>query len=228
MKKLLLAAVAALSFLTSTTSAVAEQLVRCVIDGRVWFQNTPCLTKSLDGPLSSRNASAPSIEGSRADSSRKGGPSANAMQSSVFVLSIDAFEKSVFLKTNNVLRKSHWPLRTGGTNYSFAFADPEGSAERVAVELSSDPAFLTKLGVSFSGRSTESPASFTPRREQFLRSLLSTTHPDIPVDQLIKLISQEQHKYYAGGSDKMPRIQVGNARAFVGTVGAELIVGLDR
>ncbi len=132
------------------------------------------------------------------------------------------------MKTYKPVRKSNWSLKTGGTNYSYAFADPDGTAENLSVELSSNSIFLTKLGVSFHGTSLRNPAIFTERRERFLRALLASTHPDVSIDKIVQLVRSEQGRTYSGGSDAMPRIEVGNAHLFVGTVGATLIVGLDR
>lgn len=145
----------------------------------------------------------------------------------VFILTLDGFEKSNFLKTHKPIRKSNWALKTGGTNYSYAFADPEGTDQNVSVDLSSEPLLLTRLGVSFHGTSVANAARFTERRERFLRDLLSSTHPDVHIDRLIALVKSEQARNYDGGSDQMPRVSLGSASAFVGTVGSSLIVGLQ-
>ena len=149
-------------------------------------------------------------------------------QGKVFILTLDGFEKSQFLKKYKIVRKSNWSLKTGGTNYSYAFADPEGTDEKISVELSSEPFFLTRLGISFHGTSLRSPATFSQSREIFLRDLLSSTHPDVPIEKVISLVKSEQGRTYDGGSNQMPRVPIGNASVYVGTVGVSLIVGLSR
>lgn len=146
----------------------------------------------------------------------------------MFILTLDGFEKSQFLKSYKTLSKSNWQLKTGGTNYSYAFADTDGTDEKISVELSSAPSFLTQLGISFRGSSLRSPATFTQTREKFLRDLLSSTHPDIPIEKVIELVKSEQRRTYDGGSTQMPKIPIGNTSVYVGTVGVSLIVGISR
>lgn len=149
-------------------------------------------------------------------------------QGKVFILTHDGFEKSAFLQKHKAVRKSNWPLKTGGQNFSYSFVDPEGTHENLSVELGTEPFLLTQLAVSFHGTSLRQPAAFSPRREQFLRDLLASTHPDISIEQVVRLVKSEQGRTYAGGSSQMPRIPVGNASVYVGTVGVSLIVGLVR
>ena len=155
-------------------------------------------------------------------------PSRNATSQTMFILTLDGFEKSSFLKAYKPEKKSDWVLKTGGRNYSYTFADPDGTDEKVSVELSSEPFLLTRMGVSFRGTSLSNTATFTQRKERFLRDLLASTHPDLPIEKVTALVKSEQARNYAGGSDQMPRVPMGNARLFVGTVGVSLIVGLQR
>ena len=155
-------------------------------------------------------------------------PQISRAQGKVFILTLEGFEKSQFFKSYKTLSKSNYPLKTGGTNYSYGFADTDGTNQKISVELSSAPSFLTRLGISFYGSSLSSPATFSQSREKFLRDLLSSTHPDIPIEKVIELVKSEQRRAYDGGSTQMPRIPIGNTSVFIGTVGADLIVGLSR
>ena len=119
-------------------------------------------------------------------------------------------------------------LKTGETNYSYAFADPDGTMQNLSLELGREPFLLTSLGVSFHGRSISNPATLTINKEKFLRDLLSSTHPDIPIEKVIGRIKSEQTRNYEGGSDQMPRTIVGTASLFAGTSGGSLVVGLER
>ena len=151
-----------------------------------------------------------------------------AYSQKVFVLNLDGFEKSAFTLKYKPVRKSDWALKTGGTNYSYAFRDPEGKDRNVSVELGSDSLFLTRFAVSFHGTSISNPATLTALREKFLRDLLASTYPDISAGKLIALVKKEQTRNYPGGSDQMPRIPLGSVNAHIGTVGESLIVGLQR
>ncbi|MCK7494828.1 MAG: hypothetical protein MZW92_29735 [Comamonadaceae bacterium] len=70
---------------------------------------------------------------------------------------VNGFEKSAFLREHTPKRKSTRSLKTGGSNYSYAFVDPEGTGESVSVELSSEPFLITHVGVVFHGTRREIP-----------------------------------------------------------------------
>ena len=119
-------------------------------------------------------------------------------------------------------------LKSGGINYSFIFPDPDGTGEKVSVELGVEPLLLTRLTVSFSGTSLSDRATFTERKEIFLRDLLASTHPDISIAEVAGFVRREQTRRYDGGSEQMPRVPVGTASMFTGSVGVRLVIGLQR
>lgn len=149
-------------------------------------------------------------------------------QTKLTILTLDKFEGSAFLKKHMVSTKQNWSLKSGGTNYSYTFVDPEDGNQKIGVELSSNALFLTRIGISFPGSSLRETGRLTPKRERFLRELLDSTYSDIGAEALVQLVKTEQTKQYVGGSDQMPRVRLGNSEVFVGTTGADLIVGLLR
>lgn len=151
-----------------------------------------------------------------------------AASQKLFILTLDGFEKSAFFKRYKVERKGQWALKTGGTNFSYAYADPDGTAQNLSVELSGEPFLITSVSVSFNGSSLSNPATLTMRKEKFLRDLFASTHPNIPIEKVIARIKSEHTRNYDGGSDQMPRTIVGTASLYAGTSGGSLVVGMDR
>ena len=142
-------------------------------------------------------------------------------------VSIAQFEKSTFLVKYKLVSKDQWSLRTGGTNFSYSFADTE-SGRTTSVEMGPTAATVKRLGISWNGRSTLQPARLTQRRQEFLTDLLGACFPGVGADSIASLVKTAQTMNYPDGSDSMPRTKVGMVSVYVGTVGESLIVGTER
>jgi hypothetical protein len=142
------------------------------------------------------------------------------------VLSVADFESSTFYKKYSVREKDVWTLRSGGKNFHYSYKDPENPYSGFSVELSSDPSNIRKIGISWSGKSIYHPAQLTKVREQFLRDLLLVVEPTVDPDTVIAYVKSQQVNNYPGGSNTMPRKQLGKAAIYAGTVGEGLIVGI--
>jgi hypothetical protein len=150
-----------------------------------------------------------------------------AEKASVSTLSIALFERSAFLQKYKPTSKENWGLNTGGRNFSYSFSDPENADSSRGIEMSSNPTNLTKLSLSWNGKSTLAPAKFTKTKEEFLRDLLASTYPSIKANDLIAYVRQQQGKNYPGGGSAMPRKKLAGATVQCGTVGETLIVSVE-
>lgn len=144
-------------------------------------------------------------------------------------LTISQFEKSVLFQKYKLISKDHWSLRAGGINFWYSFPDPDNpDNQNASVEMSSEPADIRTLAISWIGESTSNPASLTRRRELFLREVLQATYPDIDSTAIAAFVRAEQRKRYPGGGNAMPRKRLASASVHAGTVGSRLIVGIER
>jgi hypothetical protein len=143
-------------------------------------------------------------------------------------LSVVDFERSPFFQKHKLVSKDEWALKSGGKNYYYSLADPENSYSGIGVELSSDPANVKKISVSWHGKSTPEPATFTRPKEVFLRDLLGSTFSDIKPDALISYVGGQKGKNYPGGGNVIPRKRLDGVGVYCGTVGSTLIVGIER
>jgi hypothetical protein len=143
-------------------------------------------------------------------------------------LAIMDFERSPFFQKHRLVRKDEWALKSGGKNYSYSFADPENSYSGIGIELSSNPADVKKISVSWHGKSTNEPARFTKAKENFIRDLLSSSFSDAKPEAVISYVRAQQGKRFPGGGNEMPRKTIGGIGVYSGTVGETLIVGVER
>jgi hypothetical protein len=148
-------------------------------------------------------------------------------KASASALSIALFERSVFLQKYKPTSKENWGLNTGGKTFNYSFSDPENADSSRSIGMSSDPTNLTKMSLSWNGKSTLAPAKFTKVKEEFLRDLLASTYPSIKANDLIEYVGQQQGRNYPGGGNTMPRKQLAGAAVQCGTVGETLIVSVE-
>ena len=143
-------------------------------------------------------------------------------------LSVVDFERSPFFQKHKLVSKDEWALKSGGKNYSYSFADPENLYSGIGVALSSNPASVTEISVSWHGKSTYEPATLARLKENFLRDLLRSTFSDIKADALISYVRAQKGKNYPGGGNAIPRKRLNGVNIYCGTVGETLIVGIER
>lgn len=150
-----------------------------------------------------------------------------AEKPSVSPLSVAIFERSAFLQKYKPTSRENWGLNTGGRSYSYSFSDPENADSSRGIGMSSNPSNLTRMSLSWNGKSTLAPAKFTKAKEEFLRDLLASTYPSVKADDLIAYVRQQQGKNYPGGGSTMPRKKLAGATVQCGTVGETLIVSVE-
>jgi hypothetical protein len=143
-------------------------------------------------------------------------------------LAVSNFERGSFFQKHRLVRKDEWALRLGGKNFYYSFADPENADSDIGVELSSNPADVRKIAVSWHGTATKEPARFTRSKERFLRDLLAATFSDVEADTLIAYARAQHGKRYPGVGDTIPRKALAGANVYSGAVGEALIVGIER
>lgn len=148
--------------------------------------------------------------------------------SPVRALAIADFERSPFFQKHRPIRKDEWALKSGGKNYSYSFADPDNSYAEIGVELSSNPADVREISVSWNGKSINEPARLTKSKENFIRDLLSSSFSDVKPEAVISYARAQQGKRFPGGSNEIPRKSVSGVGVYSGTVGETLIVGVER
>lgn len=148
--------------------------------------------------------------------------------SAASALSVVDFERSPFFQKHKFVSKDEWALKSGGKNYYYSFADPDNPDSGIGVELSSNPANVRKISVSWNGKSTYEPATFTRMKEGFLRDLLGSTVSDIKPDALVSYVRGQKGKNYPGGGNVIPRKRLNGVSVYCGTVGETLIVGIER
>ena len=136
------------------------------------------------------------------------------------------FENSAFSKRYRAKSSDSWPLKSGGMNFSYAYADSE-SDSNCSVELSEDRNNVTHYGVVWNGESTLKPARLTAKREEFLKDLLSSISEKIDKDAVVAYVKKNQATRYPGGMNTAPQQKIGNISVRNGVVGPSLIVVLD-
>lgn len=144
------------------------------------------------------------------------------------VAATPALEQSSFFVKYPPVRKSQWALKSGGTNFSYSFPDPDNPGQSFGVEVSPDAVNITQAGVSWHGTSISAPARLTPLREEFLRDWLRAVFPEIDVERVVAIAREEQERNYDGGSSAMPRKRVPGFDVIAGTVASSLVVGVER
>lgn len=137
------------------------------------------------------------------------------------------FEKSEVFQKYAIRERSQWTLNTGGVNFNYMFTDPDSPDERSSIEMTSDQGNIKTLGIILKGSSTLQPAKLTVRREERLYNLIRFFYPTLNFDELMALIRAEGGISYDGGSDSMPRKKFNADSVYVGTVGPDLIVGIE-
>jgi hypothetical protein len=100
------------------------------------------------------------------------------------IRSVRDFEGSAFSQTYRAKSQKSWPLRSGGTNFSYSYADSESDSS-AGLEMSPDANRITHYGVSWHGESKQQPATLTPKREKFLRTLLASVNDRINGDAVV-------------------------------------------
>ncbi len=145
------------------------------------------------------------------------------------IRTIRDFENSAFSKKYQAKKSDSWALKSGGMNFSYAYADSESSesVSNCGVELSADRNNVTHYGVQWHGESTLKPARLTVKREEFLRDLLSSISEKIHKDAVIAYVKKNQATRYPGGMNTAPQEKIGNILVRSGVVGPSLIVVLD-
>lgn len=144
------------------------------------------------------------------------------------ILTIKDFERSNFLAAHPLAEKSKWALKSGGSNFSYSFADPENIGQSIGIELNSNPLFITNMSISFTGMSINNPARLSPTKEIFLKSLIDSTYPDINFEEFIAHIRSLQNNRYPGGSSTMPRSSLGDNSIAAGVVASSLVISIRR
>lgn len=155
-------------------------------------------------------------------------PAKVSAPSATSALSLAAFERSPFFRKHKLISKDEWVLKSGGKNYSYSFPDPENLYSGIGVELNSNPVNVTKISVSWYGKSINEPATLTKLKEDFLRDLLASTILDIKPDTLISYVRGQKDKNYPDGGNAIPRKRLNGIAVYCGTVGDTLIVGIER
>jgi hypothetical protein len=143
-------------------------------------------------------------------------------------LSIVSFERSPFFQKHQSTDKDQWKLKTGGTNYSYSFPDPENDFSGMGVELNSDPDDVREIGVMWHGQSTLQPPTLTAPKENFLRDLLAASLPKVNSDNVIAYIRSQKGKNYPGGGSVMPRKKISGIKVHTGICGSSLVVGFEK
>src|SRR5262249_45588544 len=145
----------------------------------------------------------------------------------VEIRSIKDFESSAFSRKYPAQRARSWALKSGGTNFSYSYADSESDSS-CGVELSHNPQHITRYGISWYGESKQQTAILTRQREAFLRDLVSYIGANnLDANAIVGYVKDNQSKRYPGGMDTAPERTLGQYRMKVGVVGAALLVVLD-
>ncbi|KAF0143290.1 MAG: hypothetical protein FD156_2764 [Nitrospirae bacterium] len=137
------------------------------------------------------------------------------------------FEKSEIFQKYEFREKSQWRLNTGGVNFNYVFTDPDSPDKKSVVEMSHDQENVITLSITLKGRSTLQPANLTESREKVLYDVIRSFYPALDFDELFSLIRAKGGLSYDGGSDSMPRKELGTVSVYVGTVGPDLIIGIE-
>ena len=144
------------------------------------------------------------------------------------VVASPAIEKSSFFVKYPPVRKAQWALRSGGTNFSYSFPDPDNPGQSFGFSLGPDASNITRADVSWHGTSISAPARLTLLREEFLRDWLRAVFPEIDAERVVAIAREEQARNYDGGSGVMPRKRVPGFDVIAGTVASSLVVGVER
>lgn len=152
-----------------------------------------------------------------------------AAQDRVSILTIASFEKSNFFQTYRPQASKPYALATGDTNFGYTTPDPDQSGtERVSVALFGSQNFVTKASVVLIGRNINLPAQLTDARAKYLAEFAKAVEPSANTGELLKYVRANQGFNYPGGSEKMPRQQIGALSVYAGKNGSALIVGIEK
>jgi hypothetical protein len=143
-------------------------------------------------------------------------------------ITIKSFENSDFYKKYKIKEKSSWNLNSGGRNFYYSYTDPDNPGQSFSLELSHDPSNIKSIGIVWHGLSISDPATFTPKRQQFLKDLLLTIDSKFDSSPVLSYIKNQQKKNYPGGSNAMPRKKIGNLLFYGGIVGSDLVLGIEK
>ncbi|MEI8331643.1 MAG: hypothetical protein WCF90_08380 [Methanomicrobiales archaeon] len=135
---------------------------------------------------------------------------------------ISAFETSMLYKKLGRAQKSSWALKTGGTNNSYLFVDPENGDSQPSLGMELPTVGSQVVSASISWSPFDSKVKMTPKKEEHIRLLLQYWGTPELAAQVISYVRSNFRTRRPNSVGASSKVRIGSISVQCGETGGDV------